>query len=66
MSRTIKVQTDLDDAGFREVALEEAKRFIAEALPQGYIVIDKGTGQVIREITPETREIIIVQLMDGG
>jgi hypothetical protein len=66
MSQTVRVQTDLDDVGFREVALEDAKRLIAELVPQGYIVIDKKTGQVIKEITPEIREIIIVQLMDGG
>ena len=66
MSQTVRVQTDLDDVGFREVALEDAKRLIAELVPRGYIVIDKKTGQVIKEITPEIREIIIVQLMDGG
>jgi hypothetical protein len=66
MSQTVRVQTDLDDVGFREVALEDAKRLIAELVPQGYIVIDKKTRQVIKEITPEIREIIIVQLMDGG
>jgi len=66
MSETIKVQMDLDDTGFKEVSLEEAKSLVAESHARGMIVLDKRTGQVIREITPDVKEIIIVELMDGG
>jgi len=66
MSEKIKVQTDLDDTGFKEVSIEEAKGLVAESHARGKIVLDKRTGCVIKEITPDVKEIIIVELMDGG
>ncbi len=66
MSQTINVQMDLDDTGFKEVSLEEAKSLVAKSHARGMIVLNKRRGHVIREITPEVKEIIIMELMDGG
>lgn len=66
MSQTIRVQLDMDDPDFKEVSFEEAKNLVAESNARGIIVLDKETRRVVREITPEVKEIIIVHVVNGG
>ena len=67
MAQTIKVNIiDMDGTEFKEVSPEEAQGLVVEAYANGRTVVDKGTGNVIDEITPGVDEIIIVGVMDGG
>ncbi len=67
MAQTVKVHIlDMDWTEIKEVSLEEAQRLVTESYANGRTVVDKGTGNVIDEITPGVDEIIIVGIMDGG
>jgi len=52
----------------KEVDLREAERILEEtyADPFGGLVVDKGTGEVIREIGPNVEELLIIHEMLGG
>ncbi|MFC1917088.1 hypothetical protein ACFLXH_00340 [Chloroflexota bacterium] len=67
MSKKIKVYLNiLDGIETRELNLAEAKNLLAESYARECVVVDKKTGKVIEEITPEIDEIMIVGLIDGG
>ena len=67
MSQMIKVNTlSADGIEIKEVAFEEARGLIAEAYAEVNVVIDKGSGNVIDNLTPEVKEIILVAIIAGG
>lgn len=49
-----------------EVDVEKAKRIIAEARAQGRLVINKKMGEVIEDLKPNVKEVLIVDLVGGG
>ena len=67
MSQTIKVHR-LSEEGLEatEVSPEEATRLIEEAYAQGHVVVDRETGNVIDDLDPDTKEIILVATIAGG
>ena len=67
MSKKIKVYLNiLDGIETREISVTEANNLLTESYAQDCVVVDKKTGNVIEEITPEIEEIMIVGLIDGG
>jgi DNA-binding protein YbaB len=52
----------------REVTIEEAQRLLNETYNDelGGLVVDAETNEVIADINPDTREIILMQQMLGG
>lgn len=67
MVRTIKIHIiALDKIEVREVGLEEAKAVVQGAYEQGNLVIDKDTEDMIDEITPNTKELLVVEVLGGG
>lgn len=51
----------------KEVSREEARSFVEQAYRQGNtVVVDKRTGNVIDEVSPETEEIVMVTVLGGG
>ena len=67
MTPTIKVhRIAMDIFEVKEVELEEAKRLVEEARTQGNLVIDKETGNIVDEITYNTKEIFLVGMLGGG
>jgi len=63
----IKVQKlGSDEVYAEEVSLEEAERLMRQAYARGALVVNKKTGEVIDNITPDTEEILLVELLAGG
>jgi hypothetical protein len=56
------------EKGTREVTIEEAQRLINETYADelGGLVVDALTNEVIADISPDTKEIILMQQMLGG
>lgn len=66
MSPTVKVSRLAIEGGeIKEVEFEDAKKLIEEAYARGYFVLDKE-GNVIEDITPDVKEILIVGVLGGG
>jgi hypothetical protein len=69
LTRAIKVSV-LGRNGLetKEVCLEEAEKILKESYadPMGGLVYDGRTGEVIGEIGPNVREIVIIDHMIGG
>lgn len=55
-------------AEIREVSLEEAEKIVKDVYddPMGGFIVDRETGQVIGEITPGVKKLVIVDQMIGG
>ncbi len=67
MTRVIRVHKISEQSSeVLEVGVEEAKQIVCDAYARGILVVDKGSGALIDEITPETAEIIVVQVIAGG
>lgn len=67
MTNRVKVyKTGNTGIEIEEVNIEEAKRILADAKDIGRVVIDKKTGEVIEDLRPDTEEILIIDLIDGG
>jgi hypothetical protein len=66
MSKSIRVRMDLDESEFKEVSIEEAKKLVADACARRMVVLNKKTKHIIREITEDVEEIIIISILDGG
>ena len=67
MTQTIKVRRiTMDMVDVKEVDLDEARELMEEAYTQGMLVIDKDTGDVVDEITSNTKEIFLVGVLGGG
>lgn len=49
-----------------EVDIEAAKRIVEQARGQGRCVVDKKIGQVIEDLNPNTEELLIVDILEGG
>jgi hypothetical protein len=67
--RKIKVHVwGTNGTEIKEVSLEEAEKMLKEtyADPVGGLVVNKETGQVIAEISPEIKELLIIDHMIGG
>jgi hypothetical protein len=63
----IKVRV-LGSSDVREVTLEEARDILEKASndPQGGLIADGKTGEVIWQIGPDIEEIVIIEQMIGG
>lgn len=67
MEQKIKVhRIGIGTVEVEEVDLEEAKRLVEETYAQGNLVVDQETGNVIDDITADTKEIFLVGVMGGG
>lgn len=67
MTQTIKIhRITMDIVEVKEVGLEEARRLVEESYNQGYMVVDKETGDIIDDIASNTRELFIVGVLGGG
>lgn len=67
MTNRVKVyKTGNRGIEIEEVNIEEAKRILADARDTGRVVIDKKTGEVIEDLRPDTEELLIIDLLDGG
>jgi hypothetical protein len=69
LERKIKVHVwGRNDTEIREVGLAEAEKMLNEtyADPIGGLVVNQETGEVIAEISPEIKEILIIDQMIGG
>ena len=67
MPRTIKVhQLGRSGMEVKEVGLDEAQVFLEDAATWGWIVADARTQQVVWEIGPDTKEIMIIGMLGGG
>ena len=67
MAQTIKIHIiTMDIVEVKEVGLEEARRLVEESYNQGYMVVDKETGNIIDDIASNTRELFIVGVLGGG
>ena len=49
-----------------EVNIERARQILLEARGKGRVVIDKKIGEVIEDLKPNTEELLIIDLLDGG
>lgn len=49
-----------------EVTLQEAEKIVKEAYARGSLVVDKKAGQIIEELTPDTEELLIMDMIGGG
>ena len=67
MAKTVKVRV-IGSSQIREVTIEEAREILEETYdsPEGGMVADAKTGEVIWQITPDTEEIVIIEQMIGG
>ena len=66
MSPTVKVsRLSTEGEEIREVDFKDVKRLIEEAYALGKFVLDKE-GNVIEDITPDVKEILIVGVLGGG
>jgi hypothetical protein len=50
----------------KEVGLDEARVLLEDAATWGWIVADARTQQVVWEISPDTKEIMIIGMLGGG
>ncbi len=69
LERKIKVHFwGTNGAEIKEVSLEEAEKMVKDtyADPVGGFVVNQETGQVIGEMSPEIKELLIVDQMIGG
>ena len=67
MSPTVKVsRLAIEGTEIKEVDLEDAKKLIEEAYARGNFVLDKETGNVIEDIDPDVKEILVVGVLGGG
>ena len=57
---------NLDSTEDREVSVEEAQRIVVDSWAQGMTAIDRKTGNVIDKVTEDTKEILIIVVIDGG
>lgn len=68
-SRTNKVKvykTNNTGMEIEEVNIERARQILLEARGKGRVVIDKKIGEVIEDLKPNTEELLIIDLLDGG
>jgi hypothetical protein len=67
MPQKIKVRA-LHSLEIREITLEEAEKLLRDIYrdPLGGLIADAATNQVIYRLTPEIKEIIIIEQMLGG
>jgi hypothetical protein len=63
----IKVRT-LGSGEVREVSLQEAQKILEETYddPIGGLVANAKTGEVIWQISPDIKEIVVIEQMLGG
>ena len=69
LERKIKVHVwGRNGTEIREVSLEEAEKMLNETYtdPIGGLVVNQETGEVIGEISPEIKELLIIDHMIGG
>lgn len=66
-SERIKVyQTGDRGIEVEEVDLEQAREIVEEARRRGRCVVDKTVGEIITELKPETQEVLIFDIIQGG
>ncbi len=69
MERKIRVHfSGRNDTAAIEVGLEEAMKILTETYsdPVGGLVVNKETGEVIVEISPDVKELLIIDHIVGG
>jgi (2Fe-2S) ferredoxin len=49
-----------------EVDMEAAKKILEEACSQGKCVIDKISGTMVDDVGPDVKELLIVDIVEGG
>ena len=67
MARRIKVhQLGRSGMEVKEVELDEVKLILEDAATWGWLVADAKTHEIIWEIGPEVKEIMIFGMLGGG
>ncbi len=67
MNRTIRVRRpDRRGMTVTHVSVEEANQIIRDVAEWGAIVLDKKTNEIIWEVGPESEEIEVVEMLQGG
>ncbi len=67
MGRMIKLRFVGTDT-VREITVEEAEQILEDTFSNriGGLLLDGETGQVIWRIAPDTKEIVVAQMIGGG
>lgn len=66
-ARMVKIHLiNLDSPEDKEVSVEEAQKIVQEAWAEGMAVVDRQTGTVVDRVTEDTRDILIVLMIEGG
>lgn len=67
MAQTIKVEiSGAKGLVIKEVTFQEAESIMKEAYIQGSLVIDKRTGQIIKELDTDIKEMWVTDIIAGG
>lgn len=67
MAQTVKIESmGANGIQVKEVSLQEAKRIVKEAYARGSLVLDKRAGEIIEEPSPNTEELLILDMIAGG
>jgi hypothetical protein len=67
MAKLIKVRT-LGNSTVREVTVEKARQILEDTYndPQGGLVANANTGEIIWQLSPDVEEIVVIEQMIGG
>jgi hypothetical protein len=67
MAKLIKVRT-LGNSTVREVTVEKARQILEDTYndPQGGLVANAKTGEIIWQLSPDVEEIVVIEQMIGG
>jgi hypothetical protein len=49
-----------------EIEAEDAKKMIAEAKSQGRFIINRQNGELMEVWTPIVKEVLIIDIVEGG
>jgi hypothetical protein len=67
MARKIRVrQPDRKGISITEVTVEEANNIIKDVTEWGALVLDAKTKETIWEVGPESDEIEVIEMLQGG